>query len=200
MCIPRIQKIYKLWMLLKKWSKEPTTLHFFPSSSRTGECFLAGAWAVEKELWLLDGEACVLSWVRSAGFLCVFCSSDTCFKPRGIICHLTSVIDSVVVDKKGWFCAVIFRSDGGLFPTFGDGRPLVKLCEESGVLGRCGVWFRDVIQERWRRSWRWWRRRRARTIRRREWGRGDRTLGKITVIAGRVITFKNRPNLTCASW
>lgn len=66
-----------------------TTLHFLPSSSRTGGSFLTGCFweglIVEEGFGAVKGFGPVLigpPWFFSVGFLWVFMSSDTCFKPR----------------------------------------------------------------------------------------------------------------------
>lgn len=72
-----------------KWSAEwrqsstqdnsHTTLHFFPSSSSRGGLFWATGWGVFTlvGVFVLIGVACE----RRLGFLWVFWSSDTCFRP-----------------------------------------------------------------------------------------------------------------------
>lgn len=57
----------------------PTTLHFFPSSSSRG-FFL---WTAALDEFTVSGDFVLTgaAWVRRLGFLWVFLSSDTCFRP-----------------------------------------------------------------------------------------------------------------------
>lgn len=63
---------------------ELTTLHFFPSSSKTGGWFCWGEFLGEVGLgvWLFVGERTGGPWARRLGFLWVFWSSETCRSPK----------------------------------------------------------------------------------------------------------------------
>lgn len=63
---------------------ELTTLHFFPSSSKTGAWFCCGEFLGEVGLgvWLFVGERTDGPWARRLGFLWVFWSSETCRSPK----------------------------------------------------------------------------------------------------------------------
>lgn len=63
---------------------ELTTLHFFPSSSKTGAWLCCGEFLGEVGLgvWLFAGERTDGHWARRLGFLWVFWSSETCRSPK----------------------------------------------------------------------------------------------------------------------
>ena len=68
-----------------------TTLHFFPSSSSKGGCFLFCFFFEEPWCLDLEGEACCdPPWVRRTGFLWVFWFSPTCFRPEKGSHHVCS--------------------------------------------------------------------------------------------------------------